>query len=119
MLKKRLRKLCLALFVTVSGCVSVPVTTGCTVAGTMSAGAICATTSGETSEMTLDEFLNFLEPTELRGGAICQSAEDYKKQKVALEQACRELGPRCSYELQMMIQGMSLLSEGPKDLKLY
>ena len=111
MLRKKLKKLSLLLFVTASGCVTVPVTTGCTVAGSLSAGAICSTTQGNTSEMTMDQFFDFLEPNDERGGAICQTAVDYKKQKVALEQACRELGSRCSYELQVMIKNMELLAE--------
>lgn len=82
-----------------SACVSVPNTKACSVAGKLAAGMICAETiSGKTSEMTLDETIVFLEPTDKRAGAICKSADDSNKEKTALEKACRELGNRCTYE---------------------
>jgi hypothetical protein len=88
-------------------CITIPNTKACSVAGVMSAGAICATTiTHETSDMTLDEFLDFLEPQEStgKGAAICQSAEDWNKMKTALETACRMLGKRCSYEMKKAIE---------------
>lgn len=108
-----------------SGCVSikVPNTTACSVAGVLAAGAICAETiTGKTSDMTLDQFLDFLEPKAERpdpndpsatipgrAGAICQSAEDWGRIKTTLEQACRELGSKCSYELKAVIANMEVL----------
>jgi hypothetical protein len=49
--------------------------------------------------MTFDEFLVFLEaqdgPTP-HGAAMCMSVVDWNAEKTALEEACRELGKRCS-----------------------
>lgn len=104
-----------------SACVTVPNTTVCTVAGTMSAGAICAETlTDHKTEMDLDTWIEFLEPQlersdpsdpakvlPARAGALCQSAEDWNKQKTALEQACRMLGKRCSRELIAVIKKMA------------
>lgn len=101
-----------------SQCATVPNTKACTVAGRLAAGAICDwTISGEQSDLTLDQFIEFLEPEPTRpdpdhpgqalparAGAVCQSAEDFEKQKVALEQACKKLAGGCSYELKQMFQ---------------
>jgi hypothetical protein len=84
-----------------SSCVTVPNVTGCTVAGKLAAGMICAETqTGVTSELTLDQTVLFLEPSQnpQRAGAICMSADDYAKEKQALEDACRQLGNNCSRE---------------------
>lgn len=105
-----------------SACVSVPNTRTCTAAGSVAQGAICAETlTGRTSEMDLDEFLDFLEPQEerpdparpgqrlpARAGALCQSSEDWNKMKTALEQACRELGRRCSYEVEQQLKRLTI-----------
>lgn len=62
--------------------------------------------------MTLNEYIDFLEPQPAHGGnparagAICESAADWTKKKTALEQACRELGRRCSFEIQEMIRAV-------------
>lgn len=40
------------------------------------------------------------------GAAIIQSAADWGAQKSALEEACRELGNRCSYQAKQAIQRM-------------
>jgi hypothetical protein len=95
------RKLYLALFAwLLSACATIPNTRQCTVAGTLGAGMICAyTLSDQTEEMGFDASLGFLEPTEERGGAICQSAEDFSRQKTALEQACKRLGSFCKKEV--------------------
>jgi hypothetical protein len=89
-----------------ASCVTVvPNTTQCTVAGSFEAGAICAeTNTGIISEMTPDEFIAFLLPSDgyltgkPRAGAVCQSAADYNAMKTALEQACRILGKRCRFQ---------------------
>ncbi len=116
----RRKALFLSLFVFMafeSACVTVPNVGACSVAGTLSAGAICAETLTDKKwEMTLDEFLDFLEPQPerqdpadvskilpARAGAICQSADDWNAMKTALEQACRELGSRCSYQVKQAI----------------
>jgi hypothetical protein len=116
------RKFCLSLFLIVaSGCVTIPNSKFCTVAGVLSAGANCAESLTEkTSEMTLDQFIDFLEPQSerddpdhpgqklpARGGAICQSSDDFTKIKTSLEKACRELGSRCSYEVQHAIESLN------------
>lgn len=99
------------------GCTSVvvPDTEVCAVSGLMSAGADCSHTLAkppQTRSMDLDEWINFLEPQkEVRdpvhgsliraqhGAALCQSSEDWNKQKTALEQACKLLGSKCTYEI--------------------
>jgi hypothetical protein len=107
----------------VTGTVTVPNTRACTVAGVISAGAMCAETiTGIQSDLSFDEFLDFLEPQEerpdpahpgqtlpARGGAVCQSASDWGAQKTALEQACRILGRRCPPELVRVIETMTTL----------
>jgi hypothetical protein len=99
-----------------SGCVTIPNTTACTVAGRLLDGGICAETlTGKTSEKTFEQMIDFLEPQletpehPARGGAICQSSEDYNKQKTALERACRLLGSRCSYELRQLIKSLTAI----------
>lgn len=121
-LGQMLRLLFLSLFVSaLSGCATIPNTTVCTVAGVFSAGAICAETlTPNTSSMTLDEYLAFLEPQAERpdpanpgktlpprAGAMCQSADDWNAQKTALEQTCRLLGPRCSYQVKKAIKSLN------------
>jgi len=65
----------------------------------MAAGANCAhTLSDETREMTLPELIEWLEPNKDKGPAICQSAEDFNKNKTSLEQACKMLGAGCRYQ---------------------
>lgn len=102
------KKFWLSLFLIIeTSCVTIPNTRNCAVAGRLAAGAFCSDTlTGETSDMTLDQFIAFLEPQiePPRAGAICQSAEDFSKVKTVLEQACRELGSRCSYEFRKMIR---------------
>lgn len=107
-MQKKLLQSLLVLALLFSGCGTlVPNTRACTAAGSIASGAICAeTNTGKTSEMTFDEFLNFLEPqtNPERAGAICQSTEDWNKLKTALEQACRGLGKRCTYEIKSAIK---------------
>lgn len=100
-----------------SGCVTIPNTRSCQVAGVLNAGMICAESlTDHTSDMTLSQAIDFLEPQAerpdpenpgktlpARAGAICRSADDESKLKTALEEACRELGSRCSYEIQQTI----------------
>ena len=108
--KNWLDLLAITLFLNGCGTVQIPNTEFCTVAGTISAGAICAETiTHKTRDMTFDEFLEFIEPSQNRGGALCQSAEDSAKLKTALEQACRLLGGRCSYEIRRTIATLRML----------
>lgn len=132
----------LSLFVSalaLSSCMTVPNTTTCTAAGTMSAGLICAETlTDKTRELTFEEMIDMLEPQDARecvpleglsvcasspdpasasvklparGGAIVQSAEDWNKNKTALEEACRLLGGQCSYEVQKAIGRMEAAAQ--------
>lgn len=101
-----------ALFATallLEGCVTIPNTTSCTVAGRFSEGMICAEAqTDKTFDLTFKEAVEFLEPKPEahRAGAICQSAEDFGKIKDALEKACRELGNNCTYEIKHAIQNL-------------
>lgn len=96
--------ICLVLFTTaLSSCgtlIKLPNTKACSVAGLITAGADCAWTNDpKTEEMTFEQFMDFLTPNATRGGAICQSADDWTKMTTALEQACRKLGKYCTKEL--------------------
>lgn len=93
-------------------CVQVPNSTDCTVAGQLANGMICAeTNTGKTSTLTFDQTIEFLEPQAAdpvkklpaRAGAMCTSSADYTARKNALEQACREMGTHCTYEMQKAI----------------
>lgn len=92
----------------------------CAVAGRMKAGADCANTlNDKTREMTLDQWIDFLEPKQEikdatgkvtqaeRGAAICQSVDDWNKMKTALEKACMLLKGACSYEIQEAIKSIN------------
>lgn len=84
----------------------------------MSAGAICAETiTGATSDMTFDDYIDFLVPKPerpdpdrpghtlpARAGAMCQSADDWNENMKALEQACRMLGSKCSPEAKQILE---------------
>lgn len=69
------------------------------VAGQFIVGADCAETrTDKTREMTVHEFVEFLEPTADRAGAVCQSAADYNHYKTVIEQLCYKAGDSCQYE---------------------
>ncbi len=97
----------------------VPNTEVCAVAGVLSAGMDCAETlTAKTRSMDLHQAITFLEPQEeitnpdgtvtpARGAALCQSSEDWGEMKTALEQACKILGPRCTYEMHQAIAAAS------------
>lgn len=93
------------------GTIDIPVTESCVVAGTLDAGMICAKSSGETRDMTLEESVNWLSPdvTTGKGSAVCQSSIDWNAQKTALEEACRMLGRRCSKPSKAAITQMKML----------
>lgn len=80
-----------------------PNTEVCSVAGLLAAGMDCAETlTHKTRSMNLDETIEFLEPQtgpKAKGAALCQSADDWSKQKIALEQACELLGSKCTYDM--------------------
>src|SRR5437660_1361619 len=85
----------------------------CSVAGKLIAGGICShTLTQETDNLTFDQFIDFLEaqgerpdpvnPKKTlpeRGAAICMSSEHFGQMKTAMEEMCRQLGSRCSYEI--------------------
>lgn len=78
----------------------------CAAAGKISAGANCShLLTTETSTLTLDEFLAFLEadPSTGRGAALCMSPGGWGEMKTELETACRYLGSRCSKQVQAFI----------------
>lgn len=122
-----LKKILLSSFIlmALSACdnVEVPDTTVCFVKGAMIAGAGCETTiSNQSSDMTLEQFIDFLEPQPerpdpehpgallpARAGALCQSTDDWNANKTALEQACRILGRRCTYEIKKTIETMQAI----------
>lgn len=86
-----------------SGCVTVvPNSTLCTTAGTLDGGMICSDTNRPVStELNLDQTIQFLEPQAEppRAGAVCMSAKDWAELKTAIEQACRQAGSKCKYEV--------------------
>lgn len=94
-----------------SGCtVMLPNVRVCAVSGVLSAGADCSYTGDDTTEeMTLEQFLEFLEPQiePPRGAAMCMSAEDWTKEKIAMEQACDKLGASCKKETRDLISRLS------------
>lgn len=74
----------------------------------MLAGADCAhTLSDQTEEMNFDQFMEFLEPTQKRGGAICTSAEDFGRLKTAIEQACKKVPGFCTKEDQAALESVT------------
>lgn len=101
----------------------------CAPAGKLSAGGICThLISPEKTFISFNEILDMLEaqperecvpvpglsvcadnqngtPQKIpaRGAAIIMSAEDWGAMKTELEEACRKLGKRCSYEVRQMI----------------
>ncbi len=71
-------------------------------AGVMSAGGDCVhTLSDQTRSLTLDEWIEFLEPKiePPRGAAICMSSESFTRLKIFIEQSCEKLGRWCSKEI--------------------
>jgi hypothetical protein len=113
----------------------VPNVTDYSVAGKLSKGGIAAETqTDKTFFLTFKETIDFLEPQKervcspipntticaenppewavkvtlpARAGAICRSAEDYSKIKTVLDQACRDMGASCTYEIQQAIDALA------------
>ncbi len=86
--------------------VEVPNVRACAVAGSLQNGMDCAyTLSSETEQLDAAEMVAFLESDAAtgKGAAICQASEDWGKIKTALEQACKQLKKRCSYEVKEAI----------------
>lgn len=71
----------------------------------LAAGGDCMyTLSGGFEEMTAEQFVEYLEPTEKRGPALCLSTEDYARLKTAIEQLCYKAGSGCTKEVKKEIQ---------------
>lgn len=90
----------------------------CSVSGIIDAGAHCVTSlSGRISRMTIDQYIEFLEPSEKenRGGALCMSSKDWASIKTSLEQACKLLEGRCTKEIQQSIDTVVNFYEGSID----
>lgn len=87
-----------------NGCVTIPNTRECYVpGGKILAGMDCAdSNTGAKSRLTYEETIAFI-----KAGAVCRSSSDFNRQKTALEEACRILGMRCSYETRQIIEEMS------------
>lgn len=107
-----MRNIFLLLFVTLalSACkrVLVPDVKICSVAGILAAGANCSSTGhDENSEMDVKELIDFFED-----GAMCMSADDRRKEKTAIEQACYSLGDRCTFEMKQVISKMATVERG-------
>ena len=96
----------------------IPNTVTCSVSGVLMAGADCTETlSDRTKSLSLNEFIDFLEPQlevrdysgrvlkPERAGAMCQSASDYMKQKLAIETLCARI--KCTAEVKQIIQEVS------------
>lgn len=85
----------------------------CAVAGVLAGGMDCARTlSPDVDTMTLEQTIEFLEPTETRGAALCMSAEDFGKLKTALEVACEKLGRACSKEVRENLRSVASRVDG-------
>lgn len=69
------------------------------VPGAIIAGANWSYTGhDETGEISFKELIELLE-----GGALIVSSEDYKRNKIASEQACYKLGAACGFEVRKTI----------------
>lgn len=91
--------------------------------GVLTNGADCVHTLSDGVEaLTLDEFIEFLEPQETheapdghivvaRGGALCQSADDWNAQKTALEQLCKKYKNACNYQVKKAVRNINHLLE--------
>lgn len=120
------RKLFLVSFALVaSGCATkIPNTKVCVVSGVLLNGADCAyTLSDDTESMDFDQFMEFLEAQPerpdpghpgqslpARGGALCQSADDWNAQKTALEMLCKRFKGACTYELKSAVARVTKLA---------
>lgn len=100
MLWRKLKLLCLILPILTVSCVSIKDVKTCSAKGSIASGAICThSLTDEVEDLTFDEYLQFLIATPTKASAMCHSLEDYTEIKTELEQACRELGSRCTKEI--------------------
>lgn len=108
--------LSLSLLLTASCSVKIKDVKACATAGVFSAGADCVTSiSGLRSELSFDEWLEFLEPqpekklpdgtvVPERGSAICVSSDDWTALKTAIMKLCEKVGSWCTKEAKEEIQ---------------
>ncbi len=107
-----------------NGCGSITIenTSACAVNGKLSLGATCANTLGPVTsvQITLEQALDILEARPATGSApahpsgVFQSAADYEKDSVEIQEMCRMLGNKCSYAVQQIIMGRQLLLDAAK-----
>jgi len=118
--------LLLSLFVTtllLNGCKGVELTNdaACSATSFLSNGMDCAESlTRKTTHLTLEQSIEFLEPQPERidkktgkkiperGGAICQSVEDWNGRRTALDIACRKAKKRCTQEMRGAIEGLRI-----------
>lgn len=96
----------------ISSCKTIEIhdTKVCAVAGVLSAGVSCTKViSGVETEMTFEELVEMLEPTEERGGAVVIPLKDFIEMKGSLEEACVELKCKKKLEAQMKMNMESFL----------
>jgi hypothetical protein len=86
-----------------SGCVSYPNFKSCAVAGALSAGSFChENISGVQTDLPFEETLDLIE-----GHSIIIPLEEFEKIKTFMDQACRELGPRCALEARSALKSVT------------
>jgi hypothetical protein len=126
----RVRKgLVICFVLSLMACVTVPPTNPCSVNGMLANGATCAnTSSGVTTQLTMAQALEIIEaqPTEhpdpnpsaspgstlpAHPAGVFESAHDWDADSVVLQEACRELGARCSYATQQVIARRATIRE--------
>lgn len=99
-LHSKMRKALSLLSLSLTSCITVPNVEVCSTAGLISDGAVCsATNTGQTSALTFDQFVNFLEASQspAKAASVCMSASDFSRVKTALQQACKEA--HCEFDL--------------------
>ncbi len=116
--------LSLFLLLNLSCAVQVPNVKACATAGVFSAGADCVTTiSGEHTELSFDQWLEFLEPQPEkkkddgsvipeRGAAVCLSSDDWTSLKTAIMKLCEKVGTWCKKEEKEKIDAVATNIEG-------
>lgn len=93
--------LCVLAFPSVScagGSLVIKHRTACQVAGSLDAGAICASSRGAQTELSLEQTISFLEPTQDKAAAIMISFEEFSRMKFEIDYLCRLAGSRCQIE---------------------
>lgn len=109
-LKKHL-KISFILTLLLSGCagMTVPDIEVCGVTGELQNGMMCATSlSNKEKDLNFDQTLDFLQPSEEHGAALCMSSIHWTEIKNAIETACMLLGKkRCKKKAQEKIAEIS------------